>query len=148
MRLVYQKIQEIVNSPSPQQMICEDDENNSEPEMVTHEDVKPEVVTSPKPERVSPKLEVAAPKADNLSNDLSKVSLTEKNDVAKRNDAVAAVGVTAAAVVAGATVSVAAAAVVTSPKRSASPNVADDDDRPKPPDDDSVPDEDSLVSFL
>ena len=142
-------------------MLCEDDENNSEPEIVTHDDVRPEESPEREPDvtsRQSAALEAKADSlADSLADDLSKAALAGKGDgekVAKRNDVAGAVG---AVVAAGAAVGVVAAAgaavaTVSSPKsnRAPSPNVAadDDDDRPQPPDDDSVPDEDSLVIFL
>ena len=154
---ILQTFQEVVNSPSPQRMLCEDDENNSEPEIVTHDDVRPEESPEREPDVTSRQSAALEAKADSLADDLSKAALAGKGDgekVAKRNDVAGAVG---AVVAAGAAVGVVAAAgaavaTVSSPKsnRAPSPNVAadDDDDRPQPPDDDSVPDEDSLVIFL
>jgi hypothetical protein len=111
-------------------MVCEDDENNSEPEMVSHEDVQPEVAAQ-KPEAVPAKPE-------RLADDLSKVRLADTPEKADKKTAEAAASGDAAVATSG----------VTSPKPShASAEAADDDDdRPQPPDDDSVPDEDSLVT--
>lgn len=138
-------------------MLCEDDENNSEPEIVTHDDVRPEESPEREPDVTSRQSAALEAKADSLADDLSKAALAGKGDgekVAKRNDVAGAVGAVAAAGAAVGVVAAAGAAVATvsSPKsnRAPSPNVAadDDDDRPQPPDDDSVPDEDSLVIFL
>lgn len=66
-------------------MICEDDENNSEPEMVSHEDVQPDPVSSHK-SVTEP--EVAT--SEKLAEDLSKARLHDDEvkveKVVKRNE--------------------------------------------------------------
>jgi hypothetical protein len=144
-------------------MICEDDENVSEPEMVSHEDVQPDKkdvapeVTSQKaatsettPQNVTPAAasETASPKpeTEKLAEDLSQARLSDKKEeeeevkVVKRNDVV-----TPASVAAPSNAVTSPPSTVVSPTSKASTD--DDDDRPQPPDDDSVPDEDSLVKI-
>ena len=95
----------MTNTPSPQQMICEDDENNSEPEMVSHEDVQPDPVTSQKtvvaPQAVASHKTVTEPEAasqevvtlEKLADDMSKARLHDEEvkveKVVKRNEVVA-----------------------------------------------------------
>ena len=137
-------------------MICEDDENVSEPEMVTHEDVQPDKkdvapeVTSQNvaatPEVTSSNVapaakEIVTPKpetsqTEKLAEDLSQARLSDKKEdevkVVKRNDVVTP------------------SSVVTPPNvvsPTSKTSTDEDDDRPQPPDDDSVPDEDSSVSI-
>jgi len=144
-------------------MICEDDENVSEPEMVSHEDVQPDKkdvapeVTSQKaatpetpPQNVTPAAasETASqkPETEKLAEDLAQARLSDKKEeeeevkVVKRNDVV-----TPASVAAPSNVVTSPPSTVVSPTSKASTD--DDDDRPQPPDDDSVPDEDSLVKI-
>ena len=89
-------------TPSPQQMICEDDDNTSEPEMVSHEDVQPEVTSHVAQPEVSSSKHVAQPEVtpqqktemtpENLAEDLSsKARLTDEEEekeekAVKRNE--------------------------------------------------------------
>jgi hypothetical protein len=85
-------------------MICEDDENNSEPEMVSHEDVQPEPVTSQKnvvtPQAAASHKSVTEPEvtspevvtSEKLAEDMSKARLHDDEvkveKVVKRNEVV------------------------------------------------------------